>query len=122
MPDILQMFKTIIKSLFKKSACAMYPVQPATFYERTKGHIEIDAPKCILCSMCVRKCPTHALQVDRAKRTWQIDYGKCILCNNCVDSCPPKCLRMANQYSPPTNQHSVFIANVPEKATPPAKA
>lgn len=121
MTDILQIFNTIIKSLFKKSACKMYPVQPATFYERTKGHIEIDAPKCILCSMCARKCPTHAIQVDRSKRTWQIDFGKCIVCNNCVESCPPKCLHMVNQYAPPTSQHTVNQVLIPEKSTPPAK-
>lgn len=118
MSDILQIFNTIIKSLFKKSACGMYPVQPATFYENTKGHIEIDASKCILCTLCAKKCPTGAIQVDRAARTWQIDHGKCILCNNCIESCRPQCLRMMNQYAVPTNQHMVNKVSIPEKAKP----
>jgi len=116
--DILQMFKTIIKSMCKKSACKMYPVQPATFYANTKGHIAIDEARCILCSMCARKCPTGAIQVDRKARTWQIDYGKCILCNNCIDSCPPKCLSIARQYAAPTKQRAVFVATIPEKTKP----
>jgi formate hydrogenlyase subunit 6/NADH:ubiquinone oxidoreductase subunit I len=121
MSDILQMFTTIIKSLFKKSACKMYPVLPATFYERTKGHIVIEAEKCILCSLCARKCPTNAIQVNRALRTWQIDHGKCIVCNNCVDNCPPKCLAMANQYAEPTTQHTIYKVSVPEKKPLPTK-
>jgi len=115
MTDILQFFGTVIKSLFKKSACDMYPVKPAKFYDRTKGHIEIDAPKCILCTLCDRQCPTGAIKVDREKRTWEIDYHKCILCNNCIDACRPGCLKMANQYASPELAKKTTTVNIPEK-------
>lgn len=99
--DILKIFGTIAKSLFKKSACAMYPLKPAKCYKETRGHIEIESDKCILCTLCAKRCPTGAIMVDRDAHTWSIDHFKCILCNNCTYACPPQCLHMVNQYAAP---------------------
>ena len=117
MSDILQMFSVIIKSLFKKSACDMYPVKTPKIYDRTRGRITIEESKCILCSICARKCPTGAITVDRANCKWSIERGKCILCNLCVEACPPKCLHMDNQYAAPTPEKQIDTVTPP----PPAK-
>lgn len=116
MGDILTMFKTVITSLFKKSACDMYPFKKPTWYKLTKGHIVIDAPKCILCSICARKCPTYAINVDKASRKWEIDHGKCILCNNCIGACPTKCLTMDQQYKAPSITQKLDTVQIPEKS------
>lgn len=113
MVDILAMFKTVITSLFKKTACDMYPFKKPTWYKLTKGHIAIDAPNCILCTICDKKCPTHAISVKKEVRTWQIDHGKCILCNNCVAVCPKKCLTMDTQYAPPSATKKVDLVAIP---------
>jgi len=114
MADILKMFKVVINALFKKSACEMYPIKPARVYDNTKGQIEIDAPKCILCTLCDKKCPTHAIKVDRAGRTWKINYFQCIYCNNCVEICPKKCLNMSTQYSAPEATKEIQVVDIPE--------
>lgn len=118
MSDILKMFGLVIKSLFKKSACDMYPFKQPKTYDTTRGAVEIDAPRCILCTMCARKCPTGAIEVDRNGRTWKIDRLKCILCNACVECCPPKCLSMAKAHMAPQTEHNIFVAEVPEKEKP----
>lgn len=116
MSDILKMFGTVVKNLFKKSACDMYPVKQPHAYENTRGHIEIDAPNCILCSLCVKKCPTHALVVKREERTWEIDRGKCILCSRCVEACPKKCLLMQQKYSAPFVKQGSEVVDIPASA------
>lgn len=113
MPDILKMFKTVMSSLFKKSACDRYPFKKPTYYPITKGHIAIDAPKCILCSICAKKCPTNAIIVEKENRKWAIDHGKCILCNNCVEVCPKKCLMMDTQYAPPSVTQKMDVVRIP---------
>jgi ech hydrogenase subunit F len=113
MSDILQMFGLVIKSLFKKSACDMYPVKKPEFYDRSRGRLAIEESKCILCSLCARKCPTSAITVDRNHQKWTIDHGKCILCERCVEACPTKCLHMAKQYTPPTTTKQLEEAHPP---------
>ena len=100
------MLSVVIKSLFKPSACNMYPLKQPKIYEETRGHVAIDAPRCILCGICAKKCPTHAIQVFREQREWKIDRLRCILCKECVRVCPPKCLSMpAEMMKTQTDQH-----------------
>jgi len=113
MADILKMFKTITKALFRKTACTMYPVKPAKFYPNSRGHIEIEKEKCILCTICDKRCPTHAIKVDRERHTWVIDRYKCIYCNRCVEVCPKKCLHMVNSYSEPVAKKELDTYDVP---------
>jgi formate hydrogenlyase subunit 6/NADH:ubiquinone oxidoreductase subunit I len=116
MSDIFKIFGTIIKNLFKKSACDMYPVKPPHLYDNTRGHVGIDAPECILCSLCAKRCPTHALAVDREARTWAIERGKCILCNRCVEVCPKKCLMMEQKYAGPVAEQKSEVVNIPAQS------
>ena len=64
-----------------------------------EGETEIE--KCIFCTLCAKKCPTDALEVDREKKTWVINRMRCITCGACVDVCPKKCLIMDNCYMEP---------------------
>ena len=109
---ILVMLQTATKSLFSESACKMYPLREPVLYERTRGRIEIDCSKCILCTVCQRRCPTGAIWVDKEKNTWRIDRFKCILCGNCLEGCKSGALQMATHYAGPvvrkeTEEHNV---------------
>ena len=104
---VLVMAKTATKSLFSKSACKMYPAREPVLYERTRGRIEIGSSKCIVCTLCAKRCPTGAIVVDREKHTWQIDRFKCILCGNCVEGCKPNALSMVNHYTGPVTQKKI---------------
>jgi ech hydrogenase subunit F len=113
MPDILKMFKMIARAFVGKTACERYPDRPAHRYPNTRGHIEIEAGECILCTICDKRCPTHAITVDRSKKTWAIDHYKCIYCNNCVEVCPKKCLHMLQKHGTPTLEKHIHSVNIP---------
>ncbi|MDF2869636.1 4Fe-4S binding protein [Clostridium sp. KNHs205] len=99
---ILNMTKTLIKSLFHGPYTCLYPLKEKDKYERTRGKIEIDMPQCIYCGMCQRRCPTGAILVSKADASWEIDRLKCIQCGYCSEVCPKKCLTMDNHYTPPS--------------------
>ncbi len=53
-----------------------------------------DEAKCVYCTLCAKKCPQEAIQVERASKTWKLDAEKCVGCGLCAASCPKKCLTM----------------------------
>ena len=111
----------VLKSLFSKPATKIdseNPIIKHEWKEITRGHVEIDVNECILCGMCMRKCPTNAITVDRATSTWQIQRMQCIQCANCTDVCPKKCLSMAPEYTEPGVEKVIDVMDIPEKAKP----
>ena len=114
----VKMTATVIRNLLGTSPCKMYPFTKPVFYTRTRGHISIDTDKCILCTLCAKKCPTYALKVDKPGKTWIIERTKCIMCLACVTACPKKCLHSENQYSPPVCSKAEEVFNI----EPPAPA
>ncbi len=100
---------TALKNLFSKPATEDYPFKEREYPKRSRGHIEIDFDKCILCSMCQRKCPSAAIVVDRANKTWSIDRMGCVQCANCVNSCPRSCLSIVPGYTSPADKKIVDV-------------
>jgi formate hydrogenlyase subunit 6/NADH:ubiquinone oxidoreductase subunit I len=98
-----------LKSLFSKPATAMYPVIVPTYFEKTKGHIEVGIEECTLCSLCQRRCPSQAITVDKETQSWAIDPFRCVQCGYCVSGCPKDCLFMINSYWPPATTKTVAV-------------
>jgi len=81
----------------KPAASAAAPAScetaPATEVKpRDDGKPVTDPSKCIYCTLCARKCPAGALEVNRAEKTWACDYDKCVGCGACAEACPKKCI------------------------------
>ncbi len=65
-------------------ACAVVP--------REDGKPVCDEAKCVHCTLCAKKCPQGALEVDRAAKTWKCNYDDCIACGACAAACPKKAI------------------------------
>jgi len=100
--SIMKFSKVVLKNLFSEPATRMYPFKKREFFLRTRGHIDIEVDKCIFCGICVKKCPTNAINVEKNKKLWAIERLRCIQCSACVDNCPKKCLHMKNEYTAPS--------------------
>jgi len=98
-----QMAGSALANLFRKPATLMYPVKPRVYFSATRGHISIEADKCIHCTICAKKCPTDAISVDRPNKVWTIEHLKCIACGSCIENCPKKCLHMEKTYRAPVD-------------------
>ncbi len=114
--------KTLFKSLFRKPATKMHPVVEKEWKEITRGHVDIDKDLCILCGMCMRKCPADAIAVKKADSTWEIQRMQCIQCGSCVEVCPKKCLTMKPEYTTPGTEKVVDLVEIPKKEKPAPKA
>lgn len=89
-----------LKNLLRKPETKLYPTAPQVYTPRTKGHIKNDIERCILCGLCMRKCPALALAVDKPARSWIIDPFACVQCGACVRACPVSSLTMEPSYTP----------------------
>lgn len=113
--------KMSLRNLFGKPATKMYPTVAPTYTKRTKGQVVCDIKKCTLCSICEKRCPTHALIVNKSDETWTIDRFSCIQCLSCVRICPRKCLSMEPDYAKAATVKSLVTVRKPE-LTPEEKA
>ena len=91
----------LAKHLFKKPVTRRYPFEKREPFARTRGSIQVDIDKCTLCTLCDKKCPTQAIDVNRELKYWSIDRMRCIACNACVEVCPVQCLTMLPSYAEP---------------------
>jgi formate hydrogenlyase subunit 6/NADH:ubiquinone oxidoreductase subunit I len=113
--------KMSFRNLVKKPATKMYPVVAPTYTSRTKGHVENDIKTCILCGICEKRCPTHAITVSKEDESWTIDNFSCIQCLTCVRACPKTCLTMEPDYTKAAAEKSSITVKKPE-LTPEEKA
>lgn len=74
--------------------------------ERFRGHLQLDAARCVACKACMKVCPVDAIWVD-AERTeagkfrvsrFDIDQLKCMYCGLCTRVCPTGGLTMGKVW------------------------
>lgn len=65
-----------------------------SFKPRDDGKPAADPAKCVYCTLCARKCPAEAIEVDRAAKTWKLDADKCVACGTCAEACPKNAIVM----------------------------
>jgi len=118
------MFKTLLDSVFRKPATERYPEVKAKMPEHFRGQIRFLASNCIGCRICMRDCPSDAIEIRKVgeKRFEAVfDLGRCIYCAQCVDSCPKSALETTDRFElaelDSRRLHVVFEA-VPEAAGP----
>ncbi len=103
-----------IKNFFQPVVTEQYPHYVPTMPARYRGHIDLvrdpetGEPKCIVCGMCQRACPSNCITVmgekpEGAKRKmltgYRLDFTKCSLCGLCVESCKPEALIFSKEYN-----------------------
>ncbi len=96
-----KMLKQVLKSIFKKPATTKYPFTKTAMPDKFRGKIIFHPEKCIGCRMCVRDCPSGAIEIKKVgdkKFECEIDLGKCIYCAQCVDSCVKKALEATKEF------------------------
>jgi energy-converting hydrogenase A subunit Q len=57
-----------------------------------KGEIVNDVDACMACGICVKKCPTNALKLEKDEII--VDQDKCVLCSECEIICPVNAIKL----------------------------
>ena len=117
---VFSIAKTITRNLFSRPPTSRYPAEPAKRFDLTRGRLIFEPATCRVCRICMLRCPTQAIVVDRDKRTWECDHFRCITCGNCVELCPADCLHLDAAYRSPEVDHPAKEFH--EIPAPPGKA
>jgi len=91
----------LIRSIFKKPATLNYPAERSGMPKGFRGKLKFDSAKCIGCKMCMRDCPSGAIEIIEAgEKVFEahINLARCIYCGQCVDSCPKKALEVTAEF------------------------
>lgn len=83
----MKMLGTILRQFTHAPVTTRFPAEPAHTFDATRGHVVFDPAKCTSCTICMKRCPSQAITVDRAAKVWTIDRFRCVICSQCVELC-----------------------------------
>jgi NAD(P)H-quinone oxidoreductase subunit I len=63
-----------------------------------RGKIQYDKEKCIGCQLCIKVCPSEAIEFKPEEKKIKIYLARCTFCSQCNDVCPVDCLSMSNEF------------------------
>ena len=111
---------TILKQLFQNPATNKFPAKyaPAStiqFLEKVakgelkmippipvppefRGKIAYDKENCTGCQMCIRVCPTKAIEFIPEEKKVKIFVSRCCFCAQCTEICPKNVLTMTDEF------------------------
>jgi formate hydrogenlyase subunit 6/NADH:ubiquinone oxidoreductase subunit I len=100
--NIATMLRDVLTSLLQRPVTERYPFERQPVPTRLRGMLTWDAKKCDGCRLCVRNCPSEALElnvIDRKEKRFVVRYrvDRCLFCAQCVISCPRGALAMSNE-------------------------
>jgi formate hydrogenlyase subunit 6/NADH:ubiquinone oxidoreductase subunit I len=96
-----KMLREVLRSVGKKPATVRYPHVKVAMPAGFRGKLVFDPAKCIGCKLCMRDCPSAAIEIVKVgekKFEAHVDVAKCIACGQCVDSCPKEALRLTGDF------------------------
>lgn len=100
------------KHLGRHAITIQYPEEKWTMPERSRGIVVLLSDKetgelnCTGCMLCMRACPTAAIQIDaprgedkkRTLKKFTVDNTLCCFCGLCEEACNFSAIKMATMY------------------------
>lgn len=96
-----KMLGLLMSSAMKKPVTTTYPAVKAELPENYRGKIKFFPDRCIGCRLCMRDCPSEAIEIVKVgekKFEAHFNLGRCIYCAQCVDSCNKDALAITGEF------------------------
>ncbi len=71
---------------------------PVPLPEGFRGKIHYDIDTCIGCQLCLKVCPSKAIEFVPEKKKVRVYVSRCTFCSNCNDICPKDCFTMSDEW------------------------
>ena len=85
----------LLKKIDEGKVSVIPPIEtPPNF----RGKIKYDKESCIGCKLCIKVCPTDAIEFKEKEKKIKIFLSRCCYCSQCNDICPKNCLSMSNEF------------------------
>ncbi|MCU0632468.1 MAG: 4Fe-4S binding protein [Methanolinea sp.] len=116
----LPLFPELIRQLFREPATNRFPakylppsvtgflkdvgagkatlIPPVPTPPRFRGKITYKSDCCIGCGLCVKVCPSHAIELIPDTKQIRVWVGQCIFCSQCTSICPKGGLSMTDEF------------------------
>ncbi|MBS7644187.1 NADH-quinone oxidoreductase subunit I [Candidatus Bathyarchaeota archaeon] len=90
----------LLRSLRKKPITLRYPFERVAPPEGFRGKHNWNAEKCIGCGICVRDCPSFAIEMIGKGLTaeFKVYLDRCTFCGQCEESCPKGAIKLTTEY------------------------
>ena len=73
-------------------------IPPVEIPSGFRGKIQYDKEKCIGCQLCIKVCPSGAIEFKPKEKKIKIYLARCTFCSQCNDVCPVNCLSMGDEF------------------------
>jgi len=117
---MMQVVKTILKQLFLNAATNKFPakyapastlqfldkvtkgelkmIPPIAVPPKFRGKISLNRESCTGCQLCIKVCPTKAIEFLPEEKKVKIFISRCCFCAQCNDICPTGALSMTDEF------------------------
>jgi NADH-quinone oxidoreductase subunit I len=112
------------REFFKPVVTELYPWEVPEMTEKFRGLIELvkdektGKPKCIVCGMCQRSCPSGCISLAGEKKEgekkksltkYHLDFTTCSLCGTCIESCNFGAIQFSKDYNLASTRKEDYI-------------
>ncbi|MCK4221716.1 MAG: 4Fe-4S binding protein [Dehalococcoidia bacterium] len=119
-PSTMKMIKVLLRQLFLTPATNKFPAKyapesasafldsvrqgattlhpPVAMPPDFRGKIAYDRDKCTGCNLCIKVCPTKAIEPIPDEKKIKIFVSRCCFCAQCNDICPTNALSMTDEF------------------------
>lgn len=107
----MAMQRELLRSLRKKPITLRYPFERVAPPEGLRGKHSWDMEKCIGCGICVRDCPSFAIEMIGKGLTaeFKVYLDRCTFCAQCQESCPKEAIKLTTEYELAAYNHDQLI-------------
>jgi NADH-quinone oxidoreductase subunit I len=113
------------KNLVSRAITIQYPTQKLPMSNRFRGLVDLNPQKCIMCSQCVKICPTDCIALTqevmpenkKKLKSFQYKMELCCFCGMCAQVCPTAAIYMNKIYEIASFDRRELVINLldPEK-------
>ncbi|NVN89928.1 MAG: 4Fe-4S binding protein [Desulfuromonadales bacterium] len=96
-----KMASEVLRHSVKTPATCNYPHEKQEMPDKFRGKIIFKSENCIGCKICVRDCPSEAIEIVKvAEKVFDAVFhlDRCLYCGQCVESCPKGALETSVEY------------------------
>ncbi len=90
--------KSVSGLLAKVARGSAHLIPPVPTPPAFRGKIAYKRDVCIGCQLCVKICPTKAIEFIPEEKKVRIFVARCCFCSQCNDICPVNCLSMTDEF------------------------